>query len=115
MPAGAIDHLEHRDDQARCDLFDFDHAAQLGQRREDVGKARNPYTFVSKWKARAVTCKHPARIGRCNLGLGHLRDNAFEPAHPGQVVIVSDDDLAVASHVDIEFDIWSAGRGGGAE
>ncbi len=47
----------------------------------------------------------------------HLRDGAvlIEPAHPGQVVIVSDDDLAVAGHVQIEFDIGSGCRGGGAE
>ena len=112
---GAIEQVEHRRDHARRDLLDLDDHPQFWKFREHFGQARHLDSLLSEWKRRAVEREHPAGVGVGELGIGHLRDRAIEPAHPLEMIVVGHDDFAVARHVDIEFEILNAGRDGGAK
>ena len=112
---GAIDHVEHRRDHARRDLLDLDYHPQFRKCRQHFGQARHPDTLVSEWKCRAVEREHPARVGSRELRVGHLADDAGASASALQMVVVTDDDFAVARHMDVEFEILDADRGGGGK
>ena len=68
-----------------------------------------------KGNVRAVEREHPARVGGRELGVGHLADDAGASAVALEMVVVADDDFAVARHVEVEFEILNSGGDGGGE
>ncbi len=96
-------------------MLDLDYHAELRERREHVAQAGYADALVAEGKRGAVEREHPARVGGRELGVGHLADDAGASAVALEMVVVADDDFAVARHVEVEFEILNSGGDGGSE
>ena len=98
---GAIDHVEHRRYHARLDLLDLHLDPHVWKSREHFRQTRHPNAFAPEWTCRAVERERPARIGGRHLRICHLADDTGATASALEMVVVTNDDFAVARHVNV--------------
>src|SRR5260370_6683880 len=111
----ALHHLQHRFRQSLSPLLHFNDKPAFGKCCQNVDKPGDAQSGAAKRELVPVDGKVIPRVGDGDFGKSHFADYSLVTGDPLEILIMDDDDLAVACHMHVQFDIRHAKVAGGLE